>query len=68
VVVQGTAKIIKGKKSYILNANESTCISIGCVHRLINPADCPLKIVEVQAGKYLEEDDIVRLRDDFGRS
>ena len=68
VVVEGTAKIIKGEKSYILHANESTYISIGCVHRLMNPTGCPLKIVEVQAGKYLEEDDIVRLRDDFGRS
>lgn len=69
VVVEGTAKIVKGKKAYTFSANESTYIPIGCTHRLANPSDClPLKIVEVQAGKYLEEDDIVRLKDDFGRA
>jgi len=62
IVLEGRAKIIKGNKSYILNANESTYISKGGVHKLMNPAECPLKIVEVQVGRYLEEDDIVRLR------
>jgi mannose-1-phosphate guanylyltransferase / mannose-6-phosphate isomerase len=69
VVVEGTAKIVKNKRSFIFKANESTYIPIGCAHRLINPLkEKTLKIIEVQAGKYLEEDDIVRLRDDFGRS
>ncbi len=68
VVVEGTAKIIKGKRSSIYEANESTYIPIGCAHRLMNPLkDKLLKIIEVQAGKYLEEDDIFRLKDDFGR-
>jgi mannose-6-phosphate isomerase-like protein (cupin superfamily) len=41
---------------------------VGCTHRLANPSkDAMLKIIEVQAGKYLEEDDIIRLKDDFGR-
>ncbi len=68
VVVEGIAKIVKGKRSFFFKANESTYIPIGCAHRLINPLkDKTLKIIEVQAGKYLEEDDIVRLKDDFGR-
>jgi mannose-1-phosphate guanylyltransferase/mannose-6-phosphate isomerase len=69
VVVEGTARILKGKRSFTFNANQSTYIPIGCAHRLMNPGkDKLLKIVEVQAGKYLEEDDIIRLKDDFGRS
>ena len=67
VVVEGTAKIVRGKKTEIYKANQSTYIPINCIHRLTNPTTQSLKIIEVQAGKYLEEDDIVRLKDDFGR-
>jgi len=68
VVVEGKAKIIKDKRSFIFEANESAYIPINCVHRLSNPLkDKLLKIIEVQAGKYLEEDDIVRIKDNFGR-
>jgi mannose-1-phosphate guanylyltransferase / mannose-6-phosphate isomerase len=68
VVVEGTAQIVRGKKKYIFKANEGTYIPVGCVHRLSNPTkDKVLRIIEVQAGKYLEEDDIVRVKDDFGR-
>jgi mannose-1-phosphate guanylyltransferase/mannose-6-phosphate isomerase len=68
VVVEGKARIVKGKKSYCVNSNESTFIPVSCIHRLTNVGSCTLKIVEVQTGDYLEEDDIVRLKDDFGRS
>ena len=68
VVVEGTARIVKGKRSVIFEENQSTYIPIGCCHRLSNPSkEKLLKIIEVQAGRYLEEDDIVRLKDDFGR-
>jgi mannose-1-phosphate guanylyltransferase/mannose-6-phosphate isomerase len=67
VVVEGKARITRGKKSFIFQANQSTYIPVNCVHRLENPAGQPLKIIEVQAGRYLEEDDIVRIKDDFGR-
>ncbi len=68
VVVEGTARITRGKRSFIYEANESTYIPINCIHRLTNHLkDKTLKIIEVQAGKYLEEDDIVRLKDDFQR-
>lgn len=67
IVIEGKAKVINGKKSYYVHPNESTFIAKSCIHRLINPANSILKIVEVQTGNYLEEDDIVRLRDDFGR-
>ena len=66
-MVEGKAKITHGRKEYILNVNESDYIPLGDIHRLENPTDTILKIVEVQSGKYLGEDDIERLDDDFGR-
>lgn len=68
VVVEGRAKVTKGKKTYILNANDTIYFPVTCVHRLCNPSKKPLKIIEVQLGGYLEEDDIVRLKDNFGRA
>ena len=52
----------------LLNENESTFIPIGMKHRLENRHDQPLRIIEVQVGDYLGEDDIVRLEDRYKRS
>jgi len=67
VVVSGIAKVTSGNKTKFVKANESIYIPKGVKHRLQNPARAPLKIVEVQTGNYLEEDDIERLDDDFRR-
>ena len=55
------------EKEVIFRENESTYIPIGAAHRLENPGKLPLAIIEVQNGKYLGEDDIVRLEDVYGR-
>ncbi|MBU1523558.1 MAG: mannose-1-phosphate guanylyltransferase/mannose-6-phosphate isomerase [Candidatus Omnitrophica bacterium] len=68
VVVEGKAKITKGRKVFYINVNESTFIPQNSTHRLENPTDCLLRIVEVQSGHYLEEDDITRIKDDFERN
>ena len=67
VVVTGTAEIINGEKVLILTENQSTYIPLGEVHRLSNPGNIPLEIIEVQSGAYLGEDDIVRFEDQYGR-
>ena len=67
IVAQGTAKITNGDQVIILKENESTFVPKATLHRLENPGRIPLHIIEVQMGKYLEEDDIVRFDDDFGR-
>ena len=67
VVVKGTARITKNDDEFDLRVNESTYISVGDVHRIANPYDEPVHIIEVQCGGYLGEDDIVRLEDDYGR-
>ncbi|MFA6281985.1 MAG: phosphomannose isomerase type II C-terminal cupin domain [Candidatus Omnitrophota bacterium] len=60
VVLEGRAKIVKNKKTYFFNANQSIDVPVKCVHRLSNIGKKPLKIIEVQSGTYLGEDDIVR--------
>ncbi|MBU4419362.1 MAG: mannose-1-phosphate guanylyltransferase/mannose-6-phosphate isomerase [Candidatus Omnitrophica bacterium] len=65
VVVSGLAKITRAGKVSFVRSNESVYIPKGSKHRLENPLSIPLKIVEVQTGAYLEEDDIERFEDDF---
>jgi len=67
IVVQGTARITCGDKTFLLAENESTYIPVGAKHRIENPGKVPLHIVEVQSGSYLGEDDIVRFEDNYGR-
>ena len=67
VVVSGTAKVEIDGKEMILNQNQSSYIPLGCKHRLSNPGNNDLKIIEVQSGSYLGEDDIERFDDNYGR-
>jgi mannose-1-phosphate guanylyltransferase/mannose-6-phosphate isomerase len=67
VVVKGTAEVTRDHEVLTVRENESVYLPLGCVHRLANPGKIPVEIIEVQTGAYLEEDDIVRIEDDFGR-
>ena len=68
VVVRGTARVTRGDKTYLVSENESTFIPLGTRHRLENPGKVPLEMIEVQSGAYLDEDDIVRFDDSYGRT
>lgn len=67
VVTAGVARVTCGTKVFDLAVGESTAIPKETSHRLENPGQTPLHIIEVQNGPYLGEDDIVRLQDDYGR-
>ena len=67
-VVQGVAHIVNGDANLVLEANESTYIECGKVHRMENRGKEPMTLIEVQTGGYLGEDDIVRYEDIYGRS
>ena len=67
VVVKGVARVTVGDEVKILHENQSTYIPVETKHRLENPGDEPLSIIEVQSGSYLGEDDIVRFDDVYGR-
>lgn len=67
IVAKGTALVQRGEEEFILREDASTYIPIGVPHRLANPGKIPLEIIEVRTGSYLEEDDITRFEDDYGR-
>ena len=67
IVVKGVAEITNGDQIITLTENQSTYIPQGQTHRLANPGNEPLEIIEVQSGGYLGEDDIVRFEDTYGR-
>ncbi len=67
IVVGGMAQVtIDGVESFVI-AGESIYMKPGQKHRLVNPGKTALEIIEVQMGDYLEEDDIVRFDDQYGR-
>lgn len=68
VVVQGTARVTIGTDVKLVTSNQSVYIPLKTAHRLENPETQPLRIIEVQTGSYLGEDDIQRLDDDYSRS
>ncbi len=67
VVVEGKANVTLNKKKIILHKSDSIFIPQGAIHRIENRQKSILKIIEVQTGSYLGEDDIIRLKDVYGR-
>ncbi len=67
VVVKGTAEVSTDGESRLISENESTFIPVGAMHRLRNPGQIPLELIEVQSGSYLGEDDIERHDDLYNR-
>jgi mannose-1-phosphate guanylyltransferase len=67
IVVGGTAHVVNGEREFSVATNESTFIPPRNKHRLSNPHNSDLVIIEVQSGPYLGEDDIVRFDDVYGR-
>ena len=67
VVVEGKALVEINNEKKFLNKNQSTYIPLASKHRLSNPGDEDLTLIEVQSGSYIGEDDIIRFKDDYGR-
>lgn len=68
VVIAGVARVTCGERMFDLQAGQSTAVPVETKHRLENPGQDILHIIEVQNGPYLGEDDIVRFQDDYGRN
>jgi len=67
VVVKGTAKVTRDEDTLTLRENESVYIPLKATHRLENPGNDMLELIEVQLGSYLGEDDIIRFEDVYHR-
>ena len=68
VVVAGTAEVTIGDNVQLVTENQSVYIPLGEKHRMANPGQLPMYLIEVQTGSYLGEDDIVRYEDIYNRS
>jgi mannose-1-phosphate guanylyltransferase len=68
IVVSGMAEVTRDEEVFFVNTNESTYIKAGAKHRVANPGQVELVLIEVQSGDYLGEDDIVRFEDIYGRA
>jgi mannose-1-phosphate guanylyltransferase len=68
VIVKGVANVQVGKDMLTLHSNQHVYIPKETLHRIENNNDEDVEFVETQIGDYLEEDDIVRYEDDFGRA
>jgi mannose-1-phosphate guanylyltransferase/mannose-6-phosphate isomerase len=67
IVVKGTAQVTVGDKVSLVRENESLYINAAEWHRLGNPGEVDLDVIEVQIGSYLGEDDIIRSEDVYNR-
>ena len=67
IVVAGTAQVVRGDESFVLEVGGTTRIPLGATHRIANPGTVDLEFIEVQLGALLAEDDIERLDDAYGR-
>jgi len=67
IIIKGLATVSINEEEYLLKENQSTYIPVGSKHRLSNNEVLPLRLIEVQCGNYLGEDDIFRFDDNYGR-
>ncbi len=67
-IISGTAQAQVDEVSHNLTRNQSIEIPQGAKHRLVNSGESPLIIIEVQLGDKLDENDITRYEDKYGRA
>ena len=67
IIVSGSATVKVEDREILLKKGEHMFIDIGTKHRITNCSGVPLKIVEIQQGSIICEEDIVRIEDDYGR-
>ena len=68
VVVAGAPLIVVGARVRRLKPRGTVDVPRGAWHRIENPGRRPAVIIEVQHGPRLDEEDIVRRQDDYGRA
>ena len=67
IVVSGVAEVTIDKEVKLISENQSIYIPLGAIHRMRNPGENPMELIEVQTGTYFGEDDIFRYDDVYSR-
>lgn len=68
IIVKGEAVVTLGDEKIIRKANESVYIPAETKHRIQNNTAENMEFIEIQTGENLDENDIVRLEDKYGRA
>lgn len=68
VILEGQAEVTVGDQTMQKAKQDAAFIPVGAVHRIANVGSGPLVFIEVQLGDRLEESDIIRLEDRYGRA
>ena len=66
IVVEGTARVTIDDEVKLVREGQSVYVPLSAKHRLENPGESPMVLIEVQIGSYLGEDDIIRYEDVYG--
>ena len=67
VIIKGTASIVLDDVEKVYNEGDTILVPTQMKHQVKNIGDTDLVFIEVQHGEYFGEDDIVRLKDNYGR-
>ncbi|MDB9918952.1 mannose-1-phosphate guanylyltransferase/mannose-6-phosphate isomerase [Amylibacter sp.] len=67
IVVSGVAEVTIDDEMKLVSENQSVYIPLGAIHRMRNPGEKPMELIEVQTGTYFGEDDIFRYDDVYSR-
>ena len=67
IVIEGTARVTIGDTVKLVNEGQSIYVPLGAKHRMENPGQVPMLLIEVQIGTYFGEDDIIRYEDLYAR-
>ena len=65
--VAGVMQVVINEREFDMAVDESCYIPLGAKHRMSNQGNNNAAVIEVQIGDYLEEDDIIRYEDIYGR-
>lgn len=68
IVVEGAARVTIEGDVKLMTEGQSIYVPLGAKHRMENPGDVPMILIEVQIGSYLGEDDIIRYEDVYARN
>ena len=68
IVVEGVARVTIDDKVKLVNEGQSVYVPLGAKHRMENPGQVPMLLIEVQIGTYFGEDDIIRYEDVYARN
>ena len=66
-ILEGKAFVLLDETKQVLEPGDSIYIPLGSKHSLQNPFESELKIIEIQRGDYISENDIIRYEDSYGR-